>query len=361
VTVRYAGERLRAPGAFTGVVSGWSADSLAGPAFRLVTTVVVPAGLADSVTLWQAVPVQSGEAARAFFAADSNRPFEVRVSATPGQRGIAYLHEPGGAPFREGGSRPLGLGASSADFRVDARDAVQGEYQLAASAAPGGRLSLSATVMQAPVTIVTRRTGDTASTQLRNVTGQPVTLGIELRLRGAERRYNIRARGSAPQRIPFEIPGWATGVEVDVAMDPDQWGRFTDFGVTVVDSAGRQLAQDPLEYAFGRLSTLLAEGHGDIAAGLALFPGFADSTDSRPWTLTATIRLYADSAIDVAPLTPNAGQLSLAAGGAASVHFRLPPLGWRMPHGFSPLGVVLIRDGEQVWTRESGFAQGTSR
>jgi subtilisin family serine protease len=362
VTLRYAGERLRAPGAYTGVVSGWPADTLAGPAFRLVTTVVIPAGLADdAVTLWQALPIHAGEAARAFFAADSNRPFEVRISASAGQRGTAYLHEPGGAPFREGGSRPLGLAARDAVFRVDARDAVHGEYQLAASAAPGGRVSLSAIVVPAPVTIGAGRSGDTASAKLHNVTGKPVTLGVELRLRGAERRNSVRARGSAPQHIPFVIPGWATGVEVDLAMDPDQWGRFTDFGVTIADSAGGQVAQDPLKYAFDRLSTLLAGGHSDIAADLVLFPGFADSTDGRPWSLTATIRLYADSAIAVAPLTPNAGELSIPAGGAAAVHFGFPSLPWRMPQGFSPLGVVLVRNGEQVWTRESGFAHGARR
>jgi hypothetical protein len=255
----------------------------------------------------------------------------------------------------------LGLGAQEAVFRVDARDVKRGEYQLAASPAPGDRLSLSATVIPAPVSIAIHRGGDTASAKLRNVTSKPVTLEVELRLRGAERRDSIRAHGSAPQRIPFEIPGWATGVEVDLAMDPDQWGRFTDFGVTVVDSAGRQVAQDPLKYAFDRLSTLLPDGHSDIATDLVLFPGFADSTDSRPWTVTATVRLYADSAIAVAPLSANAGELSIAGGGAADVHFGIPPLPWRIPEGFSPLGVVLIRDGEQVWTREGGFPQGISR
>jgi hypothetical protein len=170
----------------------------------------------------------------------------------------------------------------------------------------------------------------------------------------------VRARGSAIQRIPFDLPAWATGLEVDVAMDRDQWGRFTDFGVTVLDSMGRQLAQDPMEYAFGRLSTVLPDGHGGTRAELTLFPGFADPAEDRPWSATATIRLYADSAVAVAPAASD-GEVFLAPGQRASVPFQLPTAPWPMPQGFAPLGVVLARVGEQVWTRESGFAERNGR
>jgi hypothetical protein len=355
VELHYAAESLAAPGAYTGVVSGWPPDTLAGPGFRLVTTVVVPADVADAVTLRQAAPVESGEVLRSFFAADSARPFEVRVSSGVGQRGLAYLHEPGGAPFREVSTRPLGIGAEGAVYRVDARDAVHGEYQAAASPVPGARMTVTATVVHAPVMIAAGRSHDVAHADLSNLTGKAVTARVELRLRGAQRQDTVRARGSAIQRIPFDIPAWTTGVEVDVAMDREQWGRFTDFGVTVLDSIGRQLAQDPMEYAFGRLSTVLPDGHGGTRAELTLFPGFADPADDQPWSATTTIRLYADSAVAIAPTA--SGEVSLAPGQRASARFRLPPAPWPMPPGFAPLGVILARVGEQVWTRESGFAE----
>ncbi len=357
VELRYAAGALPAPGAYTGVVSGWSPDTLAGPGFRLVTTVVVPADVADTVTLRQAAPVEPGEALRSFFAADSARPFEARVSAGLGQRGLAYLHEPGGAPFREVSIRPLGVGAEGAVYRVDARDAVRGDYQTVATSIPGGRIAVTAVVVLAPVRIGAGRSDDVAHADLSNMTDKAVTARVELRLRGAQRQDTVRARGSAIQRIPFDIPAWATGLEVDMAMDPEQWGRFTDFGVTVLDSVGRQLAQDPMEYAFGRLSTVLPDGHGDTRAELTLFPGFADSVPGQPWSATATIRLYADSAVAVAP-TVGAGEVSVPPGRTSSVHFRLPPAPWPMPPGFAPLGVILARVGEQVWTRESGFVEG---
>jgi subtilisin family serine protease len=361
VEIRYTAEGLRAPGAYTGVVSGWPADTLDGPGFRLVTTVVVPAEVADTVPLRRAELVQPGDAIRSFFAADSSRPFEVRVSSGFGQRGLAYLHEPGGAPFREVSHRPLGLNPDGAVYRVDARDAVRGEYQVAASSVPGGRMVVTAVVVHAPVTITAGRSGHFAQANLTDVSGKGVTVAVELRLRGVQRLDTVRARGSAIQRIPFDIPAWATGLEVDVAMDREQWERFTDFGVTVLDSMGRQLAQDPMEYALGRLSTVLPAGHEGVRAELSLFPGFADAADDRPWGVTATIRLYADSAVAVAPAAESSGKVSIGAGRHASVRFPLPAAPWAMPQGFAPLGVILARVGEQVWTRESGFAESSGR
>ena len=139
-------------------------------------------------------------------------------------------------------------------------------------------------------------------------------------------------------------------------MDRDQWGRFTDFGVTVLDSIGRQLAQSPMQYAFGRLSTVLPEGHGGTRAELTLFPGFADAADDRPWDATVTVRLYADSAVAVAP-AEGEGAAELRPGQRATARFRLGPAPWPLPSGFAPLGVVLVRIGEQVWTRESAFSR----
>ena len=358
VELRLAAESLAAPGAYSGVVSGWPSDTLAGPAFRLVTTVVIPAPVADTaLTLRRDTPVATGEVGRSFFRADSARPFRVRVSSAAAQQGYAYLHEPGGAPFREAGARPLGSGEQAADYRIDARDVVPGDYQLAVVPAPGRHLAATVTVLHAPLTLTARAEGDAAVAELVNVSARPVAVGVELRLRGAQRVDTVRSRGPAIRQVAFDIPAWATGMEVDVRMNPDQWGRFTDFGVTVLDSLGAQVAQDPLEYAFGRLSALLPDGHGGTRAALSLYPGFADAGDEREWSVVTTVRLYADSAVAV-PTVEGAGRLELKPGARGAARFGLATgFPWPLPRGFVPLGVILVRDGEQVWTRESGFSR----
>ena len=355
IELRYAADGLAAPGAYTGVVSGWPADTLAGPAFRLVTTVVVPAAVADTaLALRRDQPVAPGEVLRSFFRADSARPFQLRVASVAAQQGLAYLHEPGGAPFREVSGRPLGSGGQAALYLLDARDVLPGEYEAAASPIPGGRLAATVTVLHAPVALTARTEGELAVVDLANVSRREVAAPVELRLRGGQRQDTVRSRGSPIRTVPFDIPAWASGLEVDVRMERAQWGRFTDFGVTVLDSIGGQVAQDPMEYAFGRLSTLLPEGHRGTPATLSLYPGFADAEDEREWSVVTTIRLYADSAVPVAPVE-GVARLRLPPGERGAARFRLPASPWPLPVGFSPLGVFLVRDGEQVWTRESGF------
>ena len=126
VDLRYDLSALKPPGAYVGVVTGWGEDSLAGPAFRLVNTIVMPArAKAQMAELRTGVQVESGASLRTFFQADSARPFEVRVTSGPREKGLAFLHEPDGMPYRDESARPLG-GPEGAVYRVDARDVVAG-------------------------------------------------------------------------------------------------------------------------------------------------------------------------------------------------------------------------------------------
>jgi hypothetical protein len=65
--------------------------------------------------------------------------------------------------------------------------------------------------------------------------------------------------------------------------------------------------------------------------------------------------------VAVPPVAGSTGETTIEPGQRASVRYRLPPAPWALPRGFVPLGVVLARIGEQVWTRESGFREETGR
>jgi subtilisin family serine protease len=351
VTLRYDAAKL-GPGVHTGTVSAWGADTLRGPAFRLVATLVIPAPATPGPgTLRRAAPLERDGVLRSFFLADTARPFVARVE-TGGlaDKALAFLHEPHGAPYREESARPAGSGSLGAEYRVDGRDVVGGAYEVDAVPLPGRSAVVTVTVRQSPLTLRAARQGARVVARLENVARTPVSASVGVRLRGAERNDTIATRGSAPRRVPFIVPVWAKDLVIDVAMPPEQWDRITDFGVSVYDSAGRQLAKNPMKYAVGRTTVELPERHGDLPLTLALYPGFADPADTAAWSVQATVRAYADSAVSLAPERGDT-TVRLPAGARGEVGFDLRAP-WPLPERFVPLGQVIARVGDDRWTRE---------
>jgi len=357
VDIRYDLSALKSPGAYIATVTAWGTDSLLGPVFRLVSTVVAPDPVsAGTRKLRSAARVQPGGQLRTFFRADSARPLEVRVSSgSLGQKGLAFLHEPDGMPYRDESARPVGSADREAVYQIDGRDVVAGAYEAIAVAPTVQPLDVSVKVIHSPLRLHLGRDRSGAIATLSNAASTPVTAEVAMLLGGGERVETVVARGSAVRRIPFVAPAWAKAVVVDLAMDRAQWGRFTDFGVTLFDSVGRQIEKKPLNYAFGRLQAKLPEGHADRPVELGLFPGFADPQGDEAWTVRAYIRLYGDSAVALNAASDANSSLTIAPGKTATASFSLPPSPWPLGDGFFPLAVLVARVDEHSWTREGGL------
>jgi len=359
VDVHYARSALTEPGSRVGVVSGWPSDTLAGPAFRLVNALAITSqAAAGSQALRSGERVPAGGVLRTFFEADSIRPFALTVSTgSRGERALAFLHEPDGMPFRDDGARPAGFDQQAAEYEADARDVVSGAYESVVVALPGQSASATVSLTRSPVSLRASRQGGEARATLANLTKADVTAEVGMHLGGATREETVSATGSAPVRLPFVIPSWSRGVVVDVTMDRAQWGRFTDFGVTLLDSIGGQLGKKPLNYAFGRLPVEAPPGHGDMPATLVLLPGFADPSDNQQWSLHASIRLYADTSVVLAPASKS-GAITIPAGTSVASSFTMPADPWPLGEKFVPLGLLVARIDGRSWTRETPLAPG---
>jgi tripeptidyl-peptidase II len=343
---------ISAPGLAVGTITGWGTDTLAGPAFRLVVTVIAAVPVAPGTqTLQNQVAVPAGGMLRTFFAADSSRPFALTVD-TKGraERGLAFLHEPNGMPFRDESARSAGYGPQNAEYEADSRDVQSGAYESVVVAPPNQALNVTVAVSQSPLMLRAVRHGETVRASFVNLTASPVEADVGMHLGGAARIETVTASGSAPQRIPFVVPSWSRGVVVDIGMDRAQWGRFTDFGVTLFDSLGRQLGKQPLNYSFGRLQVELPEGHGDVPVTLGLFPGFADSAANQRWSLRASIRVYADTSVVLAG--SDSSTRTIAPHATATAEFALPASPWALGPRFVPLGLMVARADGRSWTRE---------
>jgi tripeptidyl-peptidase II len=353
VQLRYDLSAMKSPGASIGTVSGWGSDSLLGPAFRLVTTLVAPEPVrAGGRELRAGTKVAAGTLLRTFFRADSARPVEVQVSpASLGQKGLAFLHEPDGMPYREESARTIGPPQGEAVYQIDGRDVITGTYEVVAVAATQP-LGATVKVTHSPMLLHLSRDRSGAVATLTNTGATPVKTEVAVLLGGAERVETIVAKTSDVRRIPFIAPAWARSVVVDLTMSREQWSRFTDFGVTLFDSAGRQIEKQPLNYAFGRLQAKLPVHPDGMRVELGLFPGFADTTD-QSWSARASIRLYADSAIALKPV--GEPTVTIPAGKTLTVTFGLPDSPWPLGDAFFPLGVLAARAEDHTWTREGGL------
>ncbi len=305
---------------------------------------------AAALTVTEQLAVGPGGTARLFLPAEAGRGFQVEVAtASAAEMATASLHEPGGMPFRSGGSIAAGFGDGAALFELSGNEAVQGIYELVVVADPLTGTTARVTVRRAPLRLDAVVVGDSLTTTATSVIAAPLSVRLRVGMIGGESRQAVSRTTDQPVRVAVPVPEWAERVEVDSRMAASAWPQFTDFGVTIQDRAGRHIDAQPLNYAFGRAAaTLPPQVVGDSLVVL-LSPAFAER--AAPWELNLAIRFYAEEVVEI-----DGGGSSfqmLAPGGVQGGRFRLGPLPRSLPGGFRPLVILVALDGDvHAWTHE---------
>jgi len=166
---------------------------------------------------------------------------------------------------------------------------------------------------------------------------------------GAERDLLVNAAGTDTVSVPFILPAWVSRVEVDVTMSPAQWSLFTDLGMTLFDSAGRQIDHAPLDYSFGRLVKDLDAGRRDEPVELRLFPGLAEPGTRARWSAVLRIRFYAGNEV---ALISGGSTGSSVPSEEETILFNMVPSPWPLGADFFPLGLMAVEQDGITWTRE---------
>ncbi len=296
---------------------------------------------------------------RLFFRAEEGRPFQVRIE-TGGvfQRMFTNLHQPGGAPYLGENGIPAGPQDDAAVYQVDGRDVVAGIYQIATAGSPVAPGNMTVRLRHAPFRLAAQRTDGAVQLIVTNLSAVPQKAKTRVALLGAVRRATIQGAGGEERRLSFTIPAWARFMELDVSLPPDDWSRFTDYGVTVLDELGRVVADSPLNYASGRIRQVLGPAHAGLPVVVSLMPGLADTSDTAPWEAAVAVRFYAGSAVPLEASTGVGGGeemsvvVSLPAGKTDTTTFVMRPSPWELGSGFVPLGIVMTETRGPTWTRE---------
>jgi len=332
---------LRAPGVYSTTVEGWGRDSAWGPAFHLATTVVTPYPLPRDRSTMR-FRIGAGDIRRVPILADSGRGIRLRVADPRGAPLLAFLHEPGGMPFR-GGQAQSAADTAKAEFELDGRDVVAGVYELVVMAGPSAAVNAEVEVDPAPLRIAVTRRKDSVWVAKEALSPPAVPPSrLSARFVGAERGIATSARGSMDQRLEFFAPAWAKKVTIELTMPREQWQLFTDYGFTLLDSDGKQISAAPVNYAVARLEAEIPAGP-ERQLTIVLSPGFADGASNALWSAKVAVRMYAGTPVDM--------------GEVPEGPFALRPSPFNLPSGFHPLLQLITRIGDRVWHQEAGLPE----
>jgi hypothetical protein len=325
---------FRNSGVYVGSVSAFNpSDALAGPLFRLLSTIVIPYDL-ELRPLQESRTISAARVQRYFLRVGTPNA-TLRITATlpdsTNQSALLALFEPNGQPFR--GGQELALGEDedgSGAFVVRAEDMVPGVYELDVIAPPTEAVTVAVRAEVGSLALAAPRNDGTL--EAANPGSSSVRAEPAMTLVGAQRSYGVAGRGSPPETLLVRVPSWATAAEVDVALGPAQWDRFTDFAVTAFDTTGRRIAGEAMDYAFGRLEVPIAENLGGQPLIIEFFPAYARTDRTPPWRAAVAVRFLLDTP---EPVGGARDALSIVPGGRARVP--LPAARLSTPDGFRPL------------------------
>jgi subtilisin family serine protease len=339
IPVRYQPDLLRDPGVYEGTVAVWNAsDTLAGPAFTLVSTVVVPHDLADRPLYDERRTIGPARVQRYFLRVQRPRStlhVSVTLPDSLSQGASVRLYEPGGQPFRDADELSLGHhDPGTGRFMVRGDDFVPGVYELDVFAPPLTGALVTVRAELAPVTLTPQNDGvEVANTGSATFIGRP-----GLYLIGAQREFALLGRGAGPDTVMVRVPEWASSALIEVDMPKAQWNEFTGFGVTEFDSAGQQVGQNPLNYAFGRQSLAIPGSLRRHPLMIELAPAFARADGGHPWRATVRVRFL----LDRPQSTNRASEVSIVPGGRTLLTLPALPLPGTA-EGFAPLAELWLR------------------
>ncbi len=338
IAVTYNRGALTTPGVYVGTVSARNpGDPVAGPLFTLVNTVIVPTDLSAKVLFDERRMVGPGTVQRYFVRVPQDNA-TLRASVTLpdslGQQATVRLYEPNGAPARTAPD-DIEIGAQqpgTAVITVRGEDIVPGVYELDVIAPPLAATTVTARAELGPVALAVTDHGGLEASSVLSGEGATASGQVVYRLVGAERTYAIAGRGQPAESLQVRAPRWAKRMEVDLELPPDLWDELTDLSITVYDSTGQQVhgGNQPVNYAFGRMSMALSDSVIGVPLTIEFYPAFA-RLPGHSWRATARARfLGPDDPVGVGVV------LSVVAGGRTVLRLPNPPA-LAMPDGFAAL------------------------
>jgi subtilisin family serine protease len=321
IEVRYDPARLAQPGRYVGVVNAEDvSDTAAGPAFRLVSEIVVPEPGPTVVAPRKLAP---GRAARFYVDVPSGAAgLAARlVLADTSLRASLSLYEPSGRQSRTKDQVEVGgSGGATGSISVTANDLTPGVWEAVVQAMPGDTMPYTFTAAVPPLTFLRiDSAGAAPSVTVGSSAERDTSVLVSVEQLGVATDWQATMAHGDPYTRTFAAPEWATQAVLEVQVTPDQWNTITDFGLTLFDRDGAQLGQGPMNYDFNRVTVDLPAKRGpDYPVTVELFPAFARPIP--PASFAASVRLaFVGEPRPVGPGGAPSAQVTIPARGSQRV------------------------------------------
>lgn len=337
ITLTYDADRLGGPGLHVGTVWALSAtDTMAGPSFSLVNTVVVPHDLDLPFVAESSLPV--GQVDRYFFRVpDGAGGLSLTITGRdPVAEAEIHLFEPSGQPHRA--QRSLQLGGEegqSVSLNVRGDDLVPGVYEAVVLAAPSQDISYTLRAELPPLAVT--QVGDGPTALVENRSRSPVRVEPHAAVLGAVTERHAGGAANAAYVARFEQPAWAETLVLDVMLPRPFWNRITDFGVTLFDTVGTVLSESPQNYAAGRqIIALDSLGYGGDLL-VELLPAYAHLEPEVSWEGDVRVSFILPEPVELALADSALLSGDVAPGAVVMYRFAPVPPELALPSGFDAL------------------------
>jgi subtilisin family serine protease len=288
--------RLKTPGLYQGEVrafpKGQGRDL--GPAWRVPVSVAVPEPFSDGALRRRVENLAPAKVARMYLRIPANSAgLAVRLEAPAGQKGAAAatLFDPEGRQVAYGLLRPE---ARKADLTVPSSRLEPGVYELTVYAAYANTQPVSLEVNAVTVPLL-KPLAEKVS--LKTAQGKTPTAELEVFpaldsvLRGNGSGHIVGTLTERTQKVSgtewertFSLAPGEASAEFRLSLSPEDYGKFTDIAVQILDADGKALASDGFSYRFAEIA-LRKPGKPGEKYTLKVRAAAADPEGEPSWSL----------------------------------------------------------------------------
>ena len=284
ISVKFAMDKLKEPGLYTGKITGTRDDKTNMPEFEMWATVVIPYQFnqANNHSLkWDNKKLAPGEIER-YFIENPPGAATMEIKLSPVSKEFAdvrfWLFKPDGAEMYL--SQALNSINDNESIEKNFYNISPGVYELDVEGSYKGDKNSSYNLSVQFLGIKTLDTGllDSLNSSINviNLYNNAESYNLYGKILGYESELNIELNGEDTCVVPFILRKDEASKEFDIKLSKNDFNKITDFSMLIFDKDGDAKVKDALSYSEGSIKIENTFNSDSVKLDLVLIPAFAN-------------------------------------------------------------------------------------